>query len=67
MRERAVAYQQKKDRNNIFSIQHIDFSTVRGEMSENQQPGITTTFSKHATQTTLQNASVLSSTGDKFV
>ena len=49
------------------TTQHIDFSTVQGEMSENQQPGINTTLSKDATQTTLQNASVLSSTGDKFI
>ena len=49
------------------TTQHIDFSTVQGEMSENQQRGINTTLSKDATQTTLQNASVLSSTGDKFI
>jgi glycosyltransferase 2 family protein len=49
------------------TTQRIDFSSVQGEMSENQQPGINTTISKDATQTTLQNASVLSSTGDKFI
>jgi glycosyltransferase 2 family protein len=47
------------------TTQHIDFSTIRGEMSENQKPGINTTLSKDADQKTLQNASVLSSTGDK--
>ena len=49
------------------TTQHIDFSTVQGEMSENQQSGINIIVSKDATQTTLQNASVLSSTGDKFI
>jgi uncharacterized protein (TIRG00374 family) len=49
------------------TTQHIDFSTVQGEMSENQQRGINATLPKDATQTTLQNASVLSSTGDKFI
>jgi len=49
------------------TTQHIDFSTVQGEMSEIQQPGIDIIVSKDATQTTLQNASVLSSTGDKFI
>ncbi|HEY6286671.1 MAG TPA: lysylphosphatidylglycerol synthase transmembrane domain-containing protein [Ktedonobacteraceae bacterium] len=48
------------------TTQHIDFSTVRGEMSENQLPGINGALSKDAGQTTLQTASVLSSTGDKF-
>ncbi|MGZ3617849.1 MAG: lysylphosphatidylglycerol synthase transmembrane domain-containing protein [Ktedonobacteraceae bacterium] len=49
------------------TTQHIDFSTVQGEMSEIQQPGINIIVSNDATQTTLQNASVLSSTGDKFI
>ena len=47
------------------TTQHIDFSTIRGEMSENQQPSINTALPKDAGQTTLHNASVLSSTGDK--
>src|SRR6266702_4688277 len=49
------------------TTQHIDFSTVRGKISENQQPGINGALSKDASQTTLQTASVLSSTGDKFI
>ncbi len=49
------------------TTQHIDFSTVRVEVSKKQQPGINTTLSKDATQTTLQTASVLTSTGDKFL
>ena len=49
------------------TTQHIDFSTVRGEMSENQQSGINGALSKDAGQTTLQTAPVLTSTGDKFL
>ena len=49
------------------TTQHIDFSTVRGEMSENQQPSINGVLPKDAGQTTLQTASVLTSTGDKFI
>ncbi len=48
------------------TTQHIDFSAIQGEMSENQQPGTNTALSKDAGQTTLQNASALPSTGDKF-
>jgi len=48
------------------STQHIDFSTIRGEMSENQQPGINGALLEDAGKTTLQATSVLSSIGDKF-
>lgn len=49
------------------TTQHIDFSTVRRELSENQQPGNKGALPKDAGQTTLQTASVLTSTGDKFI
>lgn len=49
------------------TTQHIDFSTLHGEMSENQKPGINTTLPKDADQKALQNASVFSSTGDKSI
>jgi glycosyltransferase 2 family protein len=49
------------------TTQHIDFSTVRGEISENQQHGIEGVSPKDASQTTLQTTSVSSSTGDKFI
>ena len=49
------------------STQHIDFSTVRGEMSENQQPGLNGALLEDAGQTTLQATSALSSIGDKFI
>jgi glycosyltransferase 2 family protein len=49
------------------STQHIDFSPVRGEKSENQQPGINGAPLENAGQTTLQVTSVLSSIGDKFI
>ncbi len=48
------------------TTQHIDFSTVRGEMSENQRPGMNGTLPNDASQTTLQTTSVASSTGDQF-
>jgi uncharacterized protein (TIRG00374 family) len=49
------------------STQHIDFSTVRGEMSENQGPGINGALLEDAGQTTLQATSAFSSTGDKLI
>ena len=44
----------------------IDFSTVRGEMSENQGPAIKGALLEDASQTHLQTAPMLSSTGDKL-
>jgi len=49
------------------STQHIDFSTVRGEMSKTQRLGIEGVLLEDAGQRELQTASVLSSTGDKSV
>jgi len=49
------------------TTQHIDFSTVRGEMSENQRTGVNDALSSDAGQTVSQTTSVLSSTGDKFI
>lgn len=49
------------------TTQHIDFYTVRGEISEKQQPGIEGASSKDASQTSLQTTSVSSSIGDKFI
>ncbi len=49
------------------TTQHIDFYTIRGEMSENQQPGIEGASSKTASQSTLKTTSVSSNTGDKFI
>jgi glycosyltransferase 2 family protein len=49
------------------STQRIDFSTVRGEMSETQQPGIEGAILEDVSQTDFQTASVLSSTGDKSI
>lgn len=49
------------------STQHFDFSTVRGEMSETQRPGIKGVILEDASQTDLQTTSVLSSTGDKSI
>ncbi|HYA99884.1 MAG TPA: lysylphosphatidylglycerol synthase transmembrane domain-containing protein [Ktedonobacteraceae bacterium] len=48
------------------TTQHIDFSTVRREMSENQRTGVNDALSSDAGQTTSQTTSVLSSIGDKF-
>jgi uncharacterized protein (TIRG00374 family) len=49
------------------STQRIDFSTVRGEMSETQRSGIEGVILEDASQTDLQTATVLSSTGDKSI
>jgi uncharacterized protein (TIRG00374 family) len=49
------------------TTQNIDFSAVRGEMSENLQPGINGALSKDVEETTLPTASMLTSTGDKFI
>jgi glycosyltransferase 2 family protein len=49
------------------TTQRIDFSTVRGELSENQQPGINEALSKDAEEATIPTTSVLTSTGDKFI
>jgi glycosyltransferase 2 family protein len=49
------------------STQHIDFSTVRGEMSKTQRSGIEGVLLEDAGQRDLQTASVLSSTGDKSI
>lgn len=47
------------------TTQRNDFSTVRGEMSETQQPVIEGAILEDVSQTDFQTASVLSSTGDK--
>jgi glycosyltransferase 2 family protein len=49
------------------STQRIDFSTVRGGMSETQQLGIKGASPEDASQPDLQTASVVSSTGDEFI
>src|SRR5215467_11271258 len=49
------------------TTQHIDFSTVRGKLSENHRSGINDALPSDASQATLQTTSVLSNTGDKFL
>jgi glycosyltransferase 2 family protein len=49
------------------TTQHIDFSTVRGELSENQRSGVNAALPNDAEQATLQTKSVLSNSGDKFL
>lgn len=49
------------------STQHLDFSTVRGEMPETRWPGIEGVHLEDASQTDLHMTSVLSSTGDKSI
>jgi glycosyltransferase 2 family protein len=49
------------------STQHIDFSTVRGEMSEKQELDIRGVSVADTSQPDLHTTSVLSSTGDKVI
>jgi hypothetical protein len=49
------------------TTQRIDFSTVRGEMLESQQPGIERKMLAVSTQTELQTAPALTSTGDNSI
>jgi uncharacterized protein (TIRG00374 family) len=49
------------------TTQRNDFSTVRGEMSETQQPGIEGVILKDVGQTDFQTVPVLSSNGDKSI
>lgn len=49
------------------STQHINFSTLRGEISENLLAGINRSLPEDADQNTLQTAPVLSSNGDKLI